>query len=145
MRVLLQRVRSGSVSIDEQQVAAISTGLVLLVGVGPQDGPEQAVWLAKKIAGLRVFEDEDGKSNLSVRDVGGEALVVSQFTLYANVEKGRRPSFTGAAPPDLAEPLIESFAEHLRQAGVPTKTGEFGQHMLVSIENDGPVTIMLER
>ncbi len=145
MRVLLQRVRSGSVSIDQREVASIGTGLVLLVGVGPQDGQEQAEWLAKKIAGLRVFEDEDGKSNLSVKDVGGEALVVSQFTLYANVEKGRRPSFTGAAPPEIAEPLIDLFVKRLRQAGVPTKSGEFGEHMLVSIENDGPVTIMLER
>jgi D-tyrosyl-tRNA(Tyr) deacylase len=115
------------------------------VGVGPEDGKEQAGWLAKKIAGLRVFEDDEGKTNLSLLDVQGEALVVSQFTLYADVTKGRRPSFIGAAPPEVAEPLIEYFVEELRQQGVDTKVGQFGAHMLVEIENDGPVTILLER
>lgn len=145
MKVVLQRVRRGAVSVDGGRIASIEDGVVLLVGVGPEDGEEQAAWLANKIAGLRVFEDQAGKTNLSLQDVQGQALVVSQFTLYADVSKGRRPSFTGAAPPEQAEPLIDFFAEELRRQGVPTQLGQFGAHMLVDIENDGPVTIILER
>jgi D-tyrosyl-tRNA(Tyr) deacylase len=144
MRLLLQRVTSGSVTVDGKVIAAIRRGLVILLGVGPHDTPEQARFLAEKVAALRIFEDEQGKMNLSVRDVGGEALVVSQFTLYADTRKGRRPSFTDAAPPEIARPLVEHFAQLLVELGLPTQTGQFGAHMLVQIANDGPVTIWLE-
>jgi D-aminoacyl-tRNA deacylase len=144
MRVVLQRVTQGRVSVDGQTVAEIGPGLVLLVGVGPADGETQARQLAKKIAHLRIFEDPAGKMNLSILEAGGQALVVSQFTLYADTRKGRRPSFTGAAAPELARPLVERLAELLRELGVPSRTGEFGAHMLVEIANDGPVTIWLE-
>jgi D-tyrosyl-tRNA(Tyr) deacylase len=145
MRVLIQRVSSGKVTVDGQVVAQIGHGLVILLGIGHGDGEEQAVYLAEKIANLRIFEDKAGKTNLSLLDVGGEAIVVSQFTLYADTRKGRRPSFTDAALPDVAEPLVERFAELLRGQGVSTQTGQFGAHMLVEINNDGPVTIWLER
>jgi len=118
---------------------------LILLGVGHGDGEEQAKFLAEKIANLRIFEDEQGKINLSVLDVKGETIVVSQFTLYADTRKGRRPSFIDAALPDVAEPLVTRFAELLREQGVPTQTGEFGAHMEVEILNDGPVTIWLER
>jgi D-tyrosyl-tRNA(Tyr) deacylase len=145
VRVLLQRVRRGSVSIEGKKAAEISKGLVLLVGVGPQDTEAEADWLAKKVAGLRIFEDEAGKMNLSVLDIGGQALVVSQFTLYADTLRGRRPSFIRAASPEIAEPMVEYFAQALKNLGVSVGSGVFGAHMLVEIENDGPVTIMLER
>jgi len=144
MRVVLQRVTQGRVSVGGQSVAEIGRGLVLLVGVGPDDGEAQARQLAEKIAHLRIFEDPAGKMNLSILEAGGEALVVSQFTLYADTRKGRRPSFTGAAAPELARPLVERLAELLRELGVPSRSGEFGAHMLVEIANDGPVTIWLE-
>ncbi len=131
--------------MDDQTIAQIGQGLVILLGIGHGDGEEQAVYLAEKIANLRIFEDDQGKTNLSVLDVGGEAIVVSQFTLYADTRKGRRPSFIYAADPDLAAPLVERFAELLRGQGVPTQTGQFGAHMLVEINNDGPVTIWLEK
>ena len=145
MRALLQRISSGKVTVDDQTIAQIGHGLVILVGIGQEDGVEQAVYLAEKIANLRIFEDEQGKTNLSVLDVGGEAIVVSQFTLYADTRKGRRPSFVYAGAPEMAEPLVERFAELLRGHGVPTQTGQFGAHMLVEINNDGPVTIWMER
>ena len=145
MRVVLQRVRQGRVSVEGQVVAQIEHGVVILLGVGPQDGPEQIGYLAEKIAHLRIFEDEQGKLNRSLLDIQGQAIVVSQFTLYADTRKGRRPSFTDAALPEIAEPLVEAFAERLRQLGAPTQTGIFGAHMLVEIANDGPVTILLER
>lgn len=145
MRVVLQRVRQGRVSVDGQAVAQIEHGVVILLGVGPQDGHEQIGYLAEKIVHLRIFEDEQGKLNRSLLDVQGQAIVVSQFTLYADTRKGRRPSFTDAALPELAEPLVKAFAECLHQLGVPTQTGLFGAHMLVEIANDGPVTILLER
>ncbi len=116
-----------------------------MLGVGHGDGEEQAGFLAEKIANLRIFEDDQGKMNLSVLDVAGEALVVSQFTLYADVERGRRPSFTQAALPSLAEPLVNRVAALLRERGVPTLTGAFGEHMSVEIWNEGPVTIWLEK
>ena len=145
MRVVLQRVNKGSVSVSGQAVAEIGLGLVILLGVGPDDGDEQIDYLVNKIANLRIFEDDQGKINRSVLDVGGAAIVVSQFTLYADTRKGRRPSFTHAAPPDLASPLVDRFAEKLAALGVPTQTGEFGAHMQVEIHNDGPVTIWMER
>jgi D-aminoacyl-tRNA deacylase len=145
MRALLQRVKSGKVSIDDQIVAQINHGLVILLGIGPGDNDENARFLAEKIASLRIFEDDQGKFNLSVLDKGGAALVVSQFTLYADLRKGRRPSFTDAAPPEVAAPLVMRFAEMLRALGIPTQTGVFGAHMLVEIQNDGPVTIWLEK
>ena len=145
MRLVLQRVRRGRVTVGQEQVAAIDRGLVILAGVGQGDTPEHADWLAAKVAGLRVFEDAEGNTNLSITEVGGQALVVSQFTLYADVAKGRRPSFIHAALPEIAEPLVRRFAESLEAQGVPTQTGVFGAHMLVEIENDGPVTILLER
>ncbi len=145
MRALLQRVKHGKVSIDNNPIAEIGQGLVILLGVDNRDGHEQARFLAEKIARLRIFEDDEGKSNLSILDVGGAAIVVSQFTLYAETRKGRRPSFTDAAMPEVAAPLVARFAELLAAQGVPTQTGEFGAHMLVEIENDGPLTIWLEK
>jgi D-tyrosyl-tRNA(Tyr) deacylase len=145
MRSLIQRVSSGKVTVDGQIIAQIGHGLVILLGIGHGDGEEQAIYLAEKIANLRIFEDAQGKTNLSILDVGGEAIVVSQFTLYADTRKGRRPSFIYAADPEVAEPLVERFAELLRDQGVPTQTGQFGAHMLVEIHNDGPVTIWLEK
>lgn len=144
MRAVIQRVRRGKVSVEGRAVAEIGGGLVILLGVGPQDTPETAAALAKKIAQLRIFEDEQGKMNRSVTDVGGAAIVVSQFTLYADTRRGNRPSFTGAAAPDLARPLVDQFAVLLAGLGVPTQIGEFGADMLVEIENDGPVTILME-
>ena len=145
MRILLQRVKHARVSVDDQTIAKIGYGLVLLVGVAPSDQEDQARYLAEKIAHLRIFEDQNGKMNRSVLEVSGEVLVVSQFTLFADTRKGRRPSFTGAAPPQVAEPLVSRFATFLTQLGIPTQWGEFGAHMLVEIANDGPVTIFLER
>jgi len=131
--------------VKGQAIAEIGPGLVILLGVGPQDGEDQARYLVEKIANLRIFEDEQGKINRSLLDVSGQAIVVSQFTLYADTRKGRRPSFTDAAPPQIASPLVDRFAELLSEQGVPTQTGEFGAHMLVEIANDGPVTIWMER
>ena len=145
MRALLQRVSKASVTVDGQTISAIGNGLLILLGVGHGDGEEQAEFLAEKIANLRVFEDEQGKTNLSIQDVKGEAIVVSQFTLYADTRTGRRPSFIDAALPDVAEPLVNRFEELLRAQGVPTQTGKFGAHMEVEIHNNGPVTIWLEK
>ena len=145
MRALLQRVSKASVTVEGQTISRIRKGLLILLGVGHGDGEEQVKFLAEKIANLRVFEDEQGKTNLSILDVQGEALVVSQFTHYADTRKGRRPSFIDAALPDVAEPLVSRFVELLRGHGVPTQTGKFGAQMDVEIHNDGPVTIWLER
>jgi D-tyrosyl-tRNA(Tyr) deacylase len=145
MRVLLQRVSHASVAVDGQVISRIGRGLLILLGVGHNDGGQQVQFLADKIANLRIFEDYQGKTNLSILDVKGEALVVSQFTLYADVGKGRRPSFTDAALPEVAAPLIGIFIDVLRQCGVPTQAGKFGEHMQVEIHNDGPVTIWLEK
>ncbi len=145
MRALLQRVSGASVSVDGRLVSAIGQGIVILAGVTHGDTIENAEWLAQKISSLRIFEDNNGKMNLSIKDVEGAVLLVSQFTLYANTNKGRRPSFTGAALPDEAEPLISVFAEQIRAKGIPVETGVFGADMAVEIHNDGPVTLMLER
>jgi D-tyrosyl-tRNA(Tyr) deacylase len=145
MRALLQRVSKASVTVENTVLSQIEKGLVILLGIGHGDGDAQVTFLAEKIANLRIFEDEQGKTNLSILDVKGEALVVSQFTLYADSRKGRRPSFTDAALPDVAEPLVNRFVELLRGHGVPTQNGQFGAHMLVEIHNDGPVTIWLEK
>lgn len=144
MRAVLQRVRRGKVSVEGRAVAEIGPGLVILLGVGHEDTEEIARAMAEKVAYLRIFEDDQGKMNRSIRDIGGSAIVVSQFTLYADTRRGRRPSFTGAALPDTARPLVDRFARLLSEQAVSTQTGEFGAHMLVEIENDGPVTILLE-
>ena len=145
MRVLLQRVSSASVTVDGQIVGAIEGGYVLLLGVTHDDTPDKARWLANKVAGLRLFPDSEDKMNLSLFDVGGSVLVVSQFTLYGDTRKGRRPSFIDAARPDQAEPLVQFFSEQLRQRGLKVESGVFGAMMQVNINNDGPVTLMLER
>jgi len=152
MRILIQRVSKASVTVQDQRsgpadkvISQIGKGLVILLGIGHGDGEEQVIYLAEKVANLRIFEDAQGKTNLSVLDVKGEAIVVSQFTLYADSRKGRRPSFTDAALPDVAEPLVNRFVELLRGHGVPAQAGRFGAHMLVEIHNDGPVTIWLEK
>jgi len=144
MRLILQRVKYGRVLVAGHAIAEINKGLVILLGVGQADGEDQARILAEKVVNLRIFEDEQGKMNRSLLDVSGEAIVVSQFTLYADTRKGRRPSFTDAALPASAAPLVERFAGLLRELGVRTQTGDFGAHMLVEIANDGPVTIWLE-
>jgi D-tyrosyl-tRNA(Tyr) deacylase len=145
MRVLLQRVTSGKVTVDGKIIASISRGLVILLGIGAGDTEEQARFLAEKISRLRIFEDAESKFNLSLLDVKGEAIVVSQFTLYGDAHKGLRPSFSDAARPEIAAPLVEKFCKFLRAQGVPTQTGVFAAHMLVEIANDGPVTIWLEK
>ena len=146
MRIVLQRVKNASVTVEDERISEIGAGLLLLVGVAQGDGEAEADWLAQKVAGLRIFNDEEGKMNLSVRDVGGEILAVSQFTLLADTRKGKRPSFVRAAPPEEAEPLLDYFCERLREAGVSSvKTGSFGAMMDVELTNDGPVTIVLER
>jgi D-tyrosyl-tRNA(Tyr) deacylase len=145
MRTLIQRVSKASVTVDDKVISKIGKGLVVLLGIGHEDGEAQTAFLAEKVANLRIFEDEQGKTNLSILDVKGEAIVVSQFTLYADTRKGRRPSFIDAALPEVAEPLVDRFVELLRGHGVPTQTGKFGADMLVEIHNDGPVTIWLEK
>ena len=144
MRAVVQRVRRGKVSVDGRTVAEIGPGMVILLGIGHQDSEAVARALAEKVAFLRIFEDDQGKMNRSIRDVNGSAIVVSQFTLYADTRKGRRPSFIDAALPDVARPLVDHFAAHLAGRGVPTQTGEFAASMLVEIDNDGPVTILLD-
>lgn len=144
MRAVVQRVSRASVTVEGECVGAIARGLTVLVGVTHLDGPPDAVAMADKLAGLRVFPDAEGRMNRSVSEIEGGVLVVSQFTLYASVRRGRRPSFTAAADPDRAEPLIEAIVRRLDQAGVPTATGRFGAMMSVEIVNDGPVTIVIE-
>lgn len=144
MRAVVQRVQRGSVSVGGETLAGIGEGLVILLGISPQDTEETAQTLAGKIARMRIFPDSDGKMNLSLLDRGGEALVIPQFTLFADTRRGHRPSFTDAGPPDLARPLSAYFAECLRSLGIPTGEGEFGAHMVVEIINDGPVTITVE-
>ena len=137
--------RLGEILVERKFVAEIGRGLCVLVGVAEADGEADAARLAGRVARLRIFENEDGKFDRSVRDAGGEALVVSQFTLIADTAKGNRPSFSGAARPELAEPLVEGFCASLREEGIRVATGRFGSRMLVALENDGPVTIVLDR
>jgi D-tyrosyl-tRNA(Tyr) deacylase len=144
MRAVIQRVRQAAVIVDDQTVGAIGAGLVILVGVTHADNDDAARWLAQKIATLRIFEDDRGKFNLSALDVGASALVVAQFTLYADARRGRRPDFIDAARPEIAAPLIERFAALLREQGLAVETGKFQARMLVNLVNDGPVTIILD-
>jgi D-tyrosyl-tRNA(Tyr) deacylase len=144
MRVVVQRVARAAVSVDGESVASIGPGLLVLVGVGEGDDEAEAKRIAGKCAELRIFSDDGGRFNLSLLDTGGEALVVSQFTLFADVRRGRRPSFAAAARSETAEPLVEAFAEELRRLGVATQTGRFGAKMSVELVNDGPVTIIID-
>ena len=144
MKAVIQRVAHASVTVEGDRVSEIGDGLLILLGIGPDDTEEKARLMTKKIAALRIFQDDADKMNLSVRDIGGSAIVVSQFTLYADCRKGNRPSFVGAAAPALASPLVDRFAELLNEQGVLTQTGVFGAHMDVDLLNSGPVTIILE-
>ena len=145
MRALIQRVYEASVTVDEKTVGRIGQGVLILIGIGHSDTEAEAKWMADKTAELRIFEDADRKTNLSLLDVGGEALVVSQFTLYADTRKGRRPSFVRAAMPEKAEPLVRYFAKQLTEHGVTVEHGEFGAYMNVALINAGPMTIWIER
>lgn len=145
MRVVLQRVKEASVTVDQEVIGQINQGFLLLVGVTHEDTIDQVNWLADKIAGLRVFEDEEERMNRSLQDVDGQILSVSQFTLYGDVKKGRRPAFTEAAKPDLANELYEAFNERLRAQGLTVETGQFGAMMDIALVNDGPVTLILEK
>jgi D-tyrosyl-tRNA(Tyr) deacylase len=144
VRALVQRVSQASVEVAGDRVSEIGPGLLVLVAAGPGDGAEQAAWMAGKVARLRILPDADGRMNRSVLDAGGEVLAVSQFTLYGDASRGNRPGFTGAAPPEEAEVLVNQFADALRELGVPVRQGVFGAHMQVALVNDGPVTIWLE-
>lgn len=144
MRALIQRVSHAAVTVDGQVVGQIGRGFLVLLGVTHADGRAEADWLARKVAGLRVFDDAAGKMNLALADVGGAVLVVSQFTLYGDARKGRRPDFLQAARPDVAEPLVAYFVAQLRGAGLPVETGRFQAAMQVSLVNDGPVTLWLD-
>lgn len=144
MRIVVQRVREAAVEVAGERVAAIGPGLLLLVGVTDGDSEDDARYLAGKVANLRIFSDQDGKMNLSAIDSGFSALVVSQFTLYGDVRKGRRPSFINAAPPEVAEPLVDRVADELGKLGLETQSGHFGAEMAVSLVNDGPVTIWMD-
>jgi D-tyrosyl-tRNA(Tyr) deacylase len=144
LRAVIQRVNQGQVRVNNQILASIGMGLVILLGIENEDTREKADQLSRKIAALRIFSDPQGKMNLSVRDIQGSAIVVSQFTLMADTQKGNRPSFFKAAPPEIASPLVDYFIAAMEKEGVPTQSGEFAAHMLVEIHNDGPVTILLE-
>ena len=144
MRAVIQRVGEASVTVEDEVVGRIGTGLLVLLGVGRGDGQAEVGLFAEKIANMRIFPDDEGRFNRSALDVGGEVLVVSQFTLYADTRRGRRPSFSDAALPDIAAPLVESFVAALRSRGLSVATGVFGAHMSVALENDGPVTIVLD-
>ena len=144
MRAVVQRVLHGRVTVNSQMIAEIQQGLVILLGIEKDDNPQKVHTLAQKISNLRIFSDPAGKMNLSVLDIHGSAIVVSQFTLMADTRKGNRPSFIDAAPVELASPLVDLFVDQLNQVGVATQKGQFGAHMLVEIANDGPVTIQLQ-
>ena len=145
MRAVIQRVTRASVTVDGHQVSAIGPGLLVLLGIAKGDTEAEAQWLAHKIANLRIFPDEDGRMNRSVKEIGGQVLIVSQFTLCANTRKGFRPSFVSAAPPDIANGLVESVIGYIAAEGVPVQSGVFGAHMKVALINDGPVTIVLDK
>jgi len=144
VRAVIQRVSSASVAVDDNEVAAIGTGFLVLLGVAADDGPEDADYIARKVVDLRVFRDDEGKMNRPLREVDGSVLVISQFTLYGDCRKGRRPSYTGAAPPERAERLYEDVAARIAEAGIPTSKGVFGAMMDISLVNDGPVTLLLD-
>ncbi len=144
MRSVIQRVSAAQVVVEGEVVGQIGRGVLVLLGVADGDGPEQVAWMAEKISGLRIFDDADGKMNLGLADVGGAMLVVSQFTLLGDCRKGKRPSFIGAAPPEIAEQLYEAFVTAVKGQGIEVATGRFRTHMEVSLTNDGPVTILLE-
>lgn len=144
MRAVVQRVSRAKVTVGDETTGAIEGGLLVLLGVAPDDSAEQARWLAEKIVGLRIFTDAEDKMNLGLSDVRGAMLVVSQFTLYGDCRKGRRPSFIGAAPPEIAIPLYEDFIRTVQSLGVPVQTGRFGAMMQVELVNDGPVTLIVE-
>lgn len=144
MRAILQRVTAARVAVDGQPVGEIGRGWLVLVGIAPADTSQQVAWTADKIAHLRAFPDAEGKMNLSVLDVGGSVLLVSNFTLHADCQKGRRPSFLGAARPEAAEPLVVGLSDALRALGVPVATGRFGADMQVELTNDGPVTLVID-
>lgn len=144
MRAVIQRVRRASVTVEGEVIGKIECGLLVLLGVHKTDTAEQARWLADKVAGLRIFPDADGKMNVGVQDMGGSILVVSQFTLYGDCQKGRRPSFIDAALPEIADPLYQQFANNLRALGIPVAMGKFGADMQVELVNDGPVTIIID-
>lgn len=144
MRAVVQRVTGASVTVDGKTVGASERGLMVLLGVGAEDGPDDVTYMVNKIVNLRIFEDDDEKMNLSLKDVGGEMLAVSQFTLYGDCRKGRRPAFIAAAPPDEAERLYEAFVAGVRREGIVCETGTFQAHMMVSLENDGPVTLLID-
>ena len=144
MRAVVQRVSQASVKVGDEVVGAIGQGLLILLGIGVGDSEAEARLLAEKTANLRIFADEEGRFNRSLLDIGGEALVVSQFTLYADTRRGRRPSFSDAALPEIAAPLVDIFADELRRLGVAVSTGRFGAMMRVALVNDGPVTILLD-
>lgn len=145
MRALVQRVKKSAVTVDGRVVGSIGPGLTVLLGVKEGDTEDEARWLASKVANLRIFPDDEGKLNRSVLEMGGQALVVSQFTLYADCRRGRRPSFVEAARPEVADPLVEKFVEFLRAEGLQVETGVFQAEMLVEIHNDGPVTVLVEK
>ena len=144
MRAVVQRVASSRVTVDERVTGEVKKGLLVLLGVTHDDTSKDVDYMVDKVANLRIFEDENDKMNLSLKDIGGEVMAVSQFTLYGDARKGRRPSFSDAARPDVANPLYEEFVEKLRAQGITVGTGEFGAHMMVELTNDGPVTILLE-
>lgn len=144
MRAVVQRVARARVTVEDETTGAIGNGLLVYLGVGPGDGDREVAWLTAKVADLRIFPDDQGRLDRSVTDIGGSVLVVSQFTLYADTRRGRRPSFTDAAPPDVAAPLVEAVMAALRDRGLTVEGGRFGAHMLVDAVNDGPVTIVLD-
>ncbi len=144
MRAVVQRVAGAHVDVDSRRVAEIGPGLLVLLGVAREDAEGDADWMAERVAHLRIFQDAQGKMNLSVKDVGGEVLAVSQFTLLADARRGRRPGFSDAAPPEVARPLFDEFVRRLRLCGLPVAEGEFQAHMRVGLTNDGPVTIILD-
>lgn len=145
MKTVIQRVSHAQVVVEDKTIAKIDRGVVILLGIAPGDGQEQIDYLVRKISQLRIFEDKEGKMNCSLQEIEGEAIVVSQFTLYADTRKGRRPSFGKAASPEIASPLVVDFVKAMRACGIKTQTGEFGAHMHVDIHNDGPVTILIEK
>lgn len=145
MRVVVQRVTEAQVQVDNETVGRIEKGLLLLVGIAPTDTPATLEWMVRKVVDLRIFKDADQKMNLSVKDIDGGIMAVSQFTLYGDARKGRRPSFTAAAQPEIAEPLFDVFIELLREQHSAVATGTFGASMQVSLTNDGPVTLIIER